>query len=165
MRLRGIVWVGMACTLAGACTSPKNEGDLEVSLEPPVVAKKPKQLEMHGDVRTDDYFWLRERDNPAVIAYLDAENAYTEAMMAHTAELQETLYQEIVGRIKQDDDSVPYKDGDFFYYYRYEEGDEYPIYCRKKRSLEAPEEILLDANREAEGHEFFTMWGYEVSPV
>ena len=133
-------------------------------MNPPIAAKQAHELEAHGDVRTDDYYWLRERDNPEVMAYLEAENDYTEAAMAHTAELQDKIYDEIVGRIQQDDDSVPYfKDG-YYYYHRYEEGDEYPIYCRKKGSLESEEEILINANELAEGHEFFTMWGVEVSP-
>ncbi len=135
-----------------------------MSMNPPIAAKQAHELEAHGDVRTDDYYWLRERDNPEVMAYLEAENDYTEAAMAHTAELQDKIYDEIVGRIQQDDDSVPYfKDG-YYYYHRYEEGDEYPIYCRKKGSLESEEEILINANELAEGHEFFTMWGVEVSP-
>jgi len=98
------------------------------------------------------------------IAYLEAENEYTQAVMAHTEGLQEGLYREIVGRIKQDDDSVPYKKGKYFYYGRFEEGGDYPIYCRKKGSLDADEEVMIDANKLAEGHEFFSMWGVEVSP-
>ena len=133
-------------------------------MEPPVATATPQELEIHGDVRVDNYYWLKDRENPAVIAYLEAENEYTEAVMAHTKGLQEDLYQEIVGRIKQDDDSVPYKKGECFYYERYEEGDNYPIYCRKKGSLDADEEIVIDANKLAEGHEFFSMWGLEVSP-
>ena len=154
----------ICCALALGCSTPKGQGEPDVSLEPPAAAKHLKELEAHGDVRVDEYYWLRERDNPEVLAYLEAENQYTEAIMAHTAELQDRLHEEIVGRIKQDDDSVPYKKNDYFYYYRYREGDEYPLYCRKKGSLDAAEEIMIDANEEAEGHEFFTMWGVEVSP-
>jgi oligopeptidase B len=153
------------CVLALACSSP--EAPMKrtaVTTDPPRAAQRPVELEAHGDVRVDDYYWLRERDNPEVIAYLEAENDYTEAVMAGAADLQEKLYEEIVGRIKQDDDSVPYKKGDYFYYHRYEEGDEYPIYCRKRGSLQGDEEIMLDANRLAEGQEFFTMWGFKVSP-
>ena len=135
-----------------------------MSPEPPIAAKQAKELEAHGDIRVDNYYWLRERENPEVMAYLEAENTYTEAVMAHAADFQDQIYDEIVGRIQQDDDSVPYKKGDYFYYYRYEEGDEYSIHCRKKGSLDAPEEIMLNANELAEGHEFFTMWGVEVSP-
>ncbi len=147
-----------------ACSTPGDQGDSDVSPQPPIAAKQAQELEAHGDVRVDEYYWLRERDNPEVISYLEAENDYTEAAMAHTAELQDRLYEEIVGRIKQDDDSVPYKKDDYFYYSRYREGDEYPLFCRKKGSLEAVEEIMIDANKAAAGHEFFTMWGVEVSP-
>jgi oligopeptidase B len=153
------------CALALACSTPEApEKRHAVSVDPPRAAKRPIELELHGDVRVDNYYWLRERDNPEVIAYLEAENDYTEAVMAGAADLQEKLYEEIVGRIKQDDDSVPYKKGDSFYYHRYEEGDEYPIYCRKRESLQGDEEIMLDASQLAEGHEFFTMWGFKVSP-
>lgn len=131
--------------------------------DPPVAKIDPTSLEIHGDVRTDDYFWLRERDNPEVIEYLEAENAYTEAAMAPTQELQDALFEEIVGRIKQDDSSVPYKDGRYWYYTRYEEGNEYPIFCRKSGSLDAREEIMLNANELAEGHEFFSVRGTSVS--
>jgi len=87
-------------------------------MQPPVATVTPHQLEIHGDVRVDDYYWLRDREDPAVIAYLEAENEYTHAVLAHTEGLQESLYQEIVGRIKQDDDSVPYKKEKYFYYRR-----------------------------------------------
>jgi oligopeptidase B len=111
----------------------------------------------------DDYYWLSERDNPEVLEYLGAENAYTEAVMAHTTELQETLFQEIKGRIKQTDMSVPFKIDDYFYYTRFEEGKEYPIHCRKKGSLDATEELLLDVNVMAQGHEFFAVARHRVS--
>ena len=130
---------------------------------PPMATIMPVELEKHGHVRVDNYFWLKERDNPEVIAYLEAENAYTEAAMAHTADLREALFEEIKGRIKQDDASVPYKRGDFFYYRRYEEGKEYPIYCRKKGSLDGAEQILLDVNELAEGHAFFAVGSVQVS--
>ena len=131
--------------------------------DPPMAKVVPVELEKHGDVRTDPYFWLKERENPEVIAYLEAENAYTESVMAHTKDLQEALFEEITGRIKQDDASVPYKQDGYWYYRRYEEGKEYPIYCRKKESLEADEEVMLDANVLAEGHEFFSIQGTQVS--
>jgi len=131
--------------------------------DPPVAKIDPTSLEMHGDVRTDDYFWIRERENQEVIDYLEAENAYTDAAMAPTQELQDALFEEIVGRIKQDDSSVPYKDGKYWYYTRYEEGSEYPIFCRKAGSLDAREEIMLNANELAEGHEFFSVRGTSVS--
>lgn len=130
----------------------------------PVAKIEPKELEIHGDVRVDDYYWLRERENQEVITYLEAENAYTEAVMAHTEGLQERLYDEIVGRIKENDESVPYYKKGYWYYVRYEEGGDYPIYCRKKGSMEAEEEVMLDGNQLAEGHEFFRLTGLRVSP-
>ncbi|MEX2125449.1 MAG: S9 family peptidase [Woeseia sp.] len=134
------------------------------NIEPPMPEKIPEKLEIHGDVRIDNYFWLNERDNPAVIAYLDEENAYVDKVMAPYEGLQNTLFDEMKARIKQDDQSVPYKDGDYYYYYRYEEGREYPIYCRRKGSLDAAEEILLDVNVGAEGEEFYSVRGFAVSP-
>jgi oligopeptidase B len=132
--------------------------------EPPMLEKIPEKLEIHGDVRIDNYFWLNERDNPDVIAYLGAENAYADKVMAPYAGLQNTLFEEMKARIKQEDKSVPYKDGEYYYYYRYEEGREYPIYCRRKGSLDAEEEILLDVNIGAEGQEFYSVRGFSVSP-
>jgi oligopeptidase B len=133
------------------------------SLTPPMARVIPQQLEKHGDVRVDDYYWLRERDNPEVMAYLEAENAYTEAMMAHTAALQRKLFEEIKGRIKQTDLSVPFKRDGYFYYTKTEEGKEYPIYARKWGSLDAEEEILIDVNEVAEGHGFTSVPWPEVS--
>src|ERR1700747_1037521 len=128
-----------------------------------MVKKIPTQLEKHGCVRLDDYYWLRERDNPEVIAYLNAENEYAEKQMAHTKAFEEKLFEEIKGRFKQTDMSVPYKRDDYFYYTRYEEGKEYPIYARKRGSLEQTEEIMLDVNVLAQGHEFFSVGGSAVS--
>ncbi len=101
-------------------------------LQPPVAARKPKQITLHGETRTDNYFWMREKSDPAVAAYLEAENRYAKAILLPTEKLQEKLYNEMLGRIKQTDLSVPYKEGDYFYYSRTEEGKQYPIHCRKK---------------------------------
>lgn len=130
---------------------------------PPKAAVKPVKLEKHGDVREDNYFWLRERENPEVIAYLNAENAYTDTMMMHTKGFQKDLFEEIKGRIKQTDLSVPYKRDDYYYYTRVVEGKEYPIYCRKKGSLDAPEEIMIDVNAMAEGHKYSSVGGIDIS--
>jgi oligopeptidase B len=113
------------------------------------------RLEKHGHIRVDDYYWLRERDNPDVIRYLNEENQYAAKEMEHTRAFEEKLLEEIIGRIKQTDMSVPYKRDDYYYYTRYEPGKEYPIYARKRGSLEEGEEIMLDANVLAAGHEFF----------
>ncbi|MDF1574898.1 MAG: S9 family peptidase [Bacteroidales bacterium] len=133
-------------------------------MEAPVAAKKPRELTIHGHTRIDNYYWLRERENPEVIAYLEEENAYREELMKGTAQFQKDLFDEIVGRIKQDDESVPYKENGYFYYTRYEEGREYPIFCRKKESLEADEEILANVNEMAEGHSYYQVGGLSVSP-
>ena len=111
-----------------------------------MVKKIPTQLETHGQVRVDDYYWLRERDNPEVIRYLNDENAFAAKAMAHTREFEKKLFEEIKGRIKQTDLSVPYQRDDYFYYTRFEEGKEYPIYCRKPVALDAPEQVMLDGN-------------------
>lgn len=138
----------MFISLAGCSGTP----DLP---DPPVAKIEAEVFEEFGHTRVDDYYWLNQREDPEVIAYLEAENAYTEAATAHTAELRETLFEEITGRIKEDDNSVPYLHDGRWYYRRYEEGREYALYCRRTGSLEAPEEILLDANERAEGHEFY----------
>ena len=137
--------------------------EMQPEIHPPVAKVIPERLEKHGDMRTDNYFWLRERENQEVIDYLEAENAYTDALMAHTEELQEKIYEEIVGRIKETDISVPVKRDGFFYYSREEEGKQYAIFCRKKDSLEAKEEIILDVNRLAEGHDFCAVGSREIS--
>lgn len=135
-----------------------------IDMKPPIAEKKPKELTIHGHTRIDNYFWLNQRDDSSVINYLKAENAYTDAMMQDTKEFQDAIYNEIISRIKQTDESVPYLDNGFYYYTRFEEGKEYPIYCRKKGNLEAIEEILLNVNEMAEGHEYYQVAGISVSP-
>ncbi len=130
---------------------------------PPVAARHPKVDEFHGDRRIDDYFWLREKENPAVAAYLEAENAYTATVMDPTGALQDALYREMLGHIKETDLSVPYRDGAYLYYARTEEGKQYPQFCRKRESLDAPEEVTLDLNVLAEGQAFMALGAYAVS--
>jgi oligopeptidase B len=132
---------------------------------PPGAKSVPKEITLHGDARVDNYFWLRDRaDDPDVIPYLEAENRYTEEVMAPTKPLQETLYQEILGRIQETDITVPVKRDDFFYYTRTEEGKAYSIQCRKHGGLDASEEILLDSNALAEGQKYFRLGNFAVSP-
>lgn len=131
--------------------------------DPPMAKKQPVDLTTHGITRSDPYYWLREREDPEVIAYLNAENAFTAEQMAHLQGLEGHLFEEMVGRIKQDDSSVPYRDNGYWYYTRYEEGQEYPIYARKKGSLDAEEQILLNVNELAEGHGFYQVMGLSVS--
>ncbi|MGQ0814912.1 MAG: S9 family peptidase, partial [Gemmatimonadota bacterium] len=119
---------------------------------------------LHGDLRVDNYFWLRDRKNPEVISYLEAENAFTEAAMADTKPLQEKLYNEMLGRIKQTDLSVPDRIGEYYYYTRTVEGQQYSIFARKKGSLDASEEVLLDRNELAKGKRYFTTGNVQVSP-
>jgi oligopeptidase B len=130
----------------------------------PVAEKKPFELELHGDLRIDDYYWLRERTNPEVLAYLEAENAYAAAVMAKSQTLREELFNELKSRIQPDESTVPALDNGYYYYKRFEDGLEYPIHCRKKGSPDAPEEVMLDVNRVAEGHDFTSVYGFQVSP-
>jgi oligopeptidase B len=132
--------------------------------QPPLAERIKKELTIHGHTRVDPYYWLNERANPKVIDYLKAENAYTDAVMKPTLQLQEKLYLEMVGRKKQNDISVPYADNGYWYYTRYVEGKNYPLYCRKKNSLQGREEIMLDGNRMAEGKAYFAIGAVEVSP-
>ncbi len=131
---------------------------------PPVAKKVPHETTIHNDKRADDYFWLKDKKNPEVIKYLEAENAYTATVMKPTTALQEKLYKEMVGRIKQTDLSVPTRDRGYFYYSRTVEGKQYPIVCRKKGSLDAAEEVMLDGNELAKGEKFFSIGSTEVSP-
>src|SRR5262245_11764351 len=128
-----------------------------------MVKKIPTKLETHSHVRVDDYYWLRERDNPEVIQYLNDENERAGREMDHARGFEESLFEEIKGRFKQTDMSVPYRLEDYFYYTRYEEGKEYPIRARKRGSLQAPEEIMLDGNDLARGHAFFSLGATTVS--
>jgi oligopeptidase B len=131
--------------------------------KPPETKIVPHPTNINGHTLKDDYFWLRDKQNPDVIKHLEAENAYTDAMMAPTKPLQDTLYNEMLGRIKQTDLSVPSRNGAYYYYSRTEEGKQYPYMCRKKGSLDAPEELVLDLNKMAEGHTFMGLGAYDVS--
>ncbi len=134
-----------------------------MTVQPPLAEKKPKELTNLGHTRTDDYYWLNERENPQVIAYLTAENEYKDAVMANLKDTQEELFQEMKGRIKEQDESVPYFENGYWYYTRYEEGQEYPIYCRKKGSLEAGEMVMLNVNDLAKDYEYYKAAGLKVS--
>ena len=125
--------------------------------QPPMAEKKTKTTNIHGDTMVDDYFWLREKTNPSVQAYLKSEDDYAMSAMKHTAGLQEKLYNEMLSHIKQTDENVPYRSGTYFYYSRTEQGKQYPIFCRKKGSKEAAEEIILDVNELAKGQKFMSV--------
>ncbi|MBT8077726.1 MAG: S9 family peptidase [Gammaproteobacteria bacterium] len=130
----------------------------------PMPKKIPTKLEIHGDTRVDNYFWLNDRDDPAVIGYLEKENTHTDEVMAPLSGLQQQLFREMKSRIKEDEESAPYKRGDYYYYYRFQKGNEYPIYARRKGSLDAAEQILLDVNALAGGHDYFAVRSFSVSP-
>lgn len=134
-------------------------------MKAPIAKKVPFEITTHGDTRIDNYYWLRDMDrkDPEILAYLEEENAYTKAKMAHTEALQEKLFEELKGRIKQTDESVPYLYDGYYYYTRYEEGQEYPIYCRKLGSLEAAEQIMLDVNEMAEGFSYYQVASTSIS--
>ena len=163
-------WLAMmtAATLLTSCRSaPDSSGgasapppvQIAAAVEPPEAKRIPHRLESHGTVRIDDYYWMRERSDPAVIAHLEAENAYTAAKLRHTEPLQKQIFDEIVARIPQSDQSVPVREAGFFWYQRFEPGREYPIYARRKGSLQSPEEILLDVNELAKGHAYYSVPG------
>jgi len=152
-------------------TSNNNPGNLAPSVfqseafTAPHPEQKPKELvSASGDKRIDEYYWLKERDNPAVKTYLEAENRYADSVLAPVAGLRDQLFDEMKARIKEDDSSVPYQKNGYWYYNRFETGKEYPIFCRKKGSLEAPEELMIDVNEMAKGHEFCQMGAMTVSP-
>lgn len=131
---------------------------------PPAAKQQAKELEKHGDVRVDNYYWLREREDPEVVSYLEAENTYRDAVLSNTEAVQTEIYDEIVARIKQEDSSAPYMRNGYYYYTRYEEGKEYPVFCRRKGDMNAEEEIMLNVNELAEGHDFCQVSGLSVSP-
>jgi oligopeptidase B len=130
---------------------------------PPVAKKVPRTSEVHGVKLSDDYFWMRDKKNPEVISYLEAENAYTDAMMKGTAELQGRLYREMLARIKETDTNVPWPLGGYLYYTRTEQGKQYPVYARRRGTMDAPEQVLLDLNEMAKGHTFMSVGEFDVT--
>lgn len=159
--LQSILCTAVCASFYLSC-SAKQSALLKIS--PPVANVLSKSSVYHGETLVDNYGWLREKENPEVIAYLKAENEYAERMMKHTEKLQEKLYREMLSRIKETDLSVPEKINDYYYYSRSEAGKQYSIHCRKKDNLNAPEEILLDENQLAAGQGYFDLGAYETSP-
>jgi len=131
--------------------------------QPPKALKKPITLEMHNDSRVDNYYWMNHRENPEVIDYLKAENTYCDDMTQHTKAFASDLFEEMKARIKEDDESVPYKFNGYWYITKYNKGKDYPIYLRKKEHLDAPEELLFDCNEMAKGHSYFKLVGMSIS--
>lgn len=161
--MKNIIYVSFVC-LIFAISYPQTKNLSMATPTAPIAKINPKLLEKHGDKRTDNYFWLNDRENPEVIDYLNQENAYYNSMTASTKPFQETLFEEMKGRIKEDDSSVPYFYNGYYYITRFEKDKGYPIYSRKKGSLTAKEEILFDCNEMAEGHSFFQLGGLSISP-
>src|SRR6202008_33660 len=146
---------GVVCLLAMSLTTPLASSLASDNAPTPPVAPLIEHREVrHGETVIDNYFWLREKSNPAVTKYLEAENAYTAALTKDLQPFADKLYDEMLGRIKQTDLSVPVRRGEYLYYSRTEEGKQYPIQCRRKGSMEAPEEILLDLNELGKGQKF-----------
>ncbi|MEP2935567.1 MAG: S9 family peptidase [Gilvibacter sp.] len=152
-----------SCLVLASCNQDKTQTE-SMNMTPPKADKKPKNLEIHGDVRVDNYYWLNDREDEEVIDYLERENDYYQKMTAHTKDFQEQLFEEMKARIKEDDSSVPYFYNGYYYITRYETGKDYPIYTRKKESLEAAEEILFDVNDMAKDYAYYNLNGINVSP-
>ena len=150
-----------ACTVSISVTAQSNGGSS--APKPPMAEKKTKTTNIHGETLVDDYFWLREKTSPEVLAHLKAEDAYADSLMKPTQALQDKLYNEMLSHIKQTDTNVPYRWGDYFYYSRTVEGQQYPIFCRKRGSTEAPEEIILDQNELAKGQKFMSVSAFVPS--
>lgn len=148
-------------TFAASCQNIKEK---PMSAQHPVAKKIPTKLEKHGDVRIDDYYWMNDRENQDVLDHLNAENEYYAKMTSHTKKFQEELFQEMKSRIKEDDSSVPYKYNGYWYITKYETGQEYPIYSRKKESLEADDELMFNCNELAKDHEYYNLRGISISP-
>jgi oligopeptidase B len=160
MITRRMTFLLLAIAMMWACIDQSRKSESN----PPIAEKIEQQLIMHGDTRIDFYYWMRDRENPDVIAYLNAENAYLEAKMSHTKDLQEKIFQEMVGRIKQDESSAPFFDDGYYYYSRFEEGGEYPLFCRREGTMDATEEIILNVPNLAENHSYYRVGTYAVSP-
>ncbi|WP_405198597.1 S9 family peptidase [Christiangramia sp. LLG6405-1] len=144
--------------------SAQKNNDLEKNLQAPIAKKIEKKLEKHGDVRIDNYFWMNQREDQEVLDYLNAENAYNDQMTAHTKDFQEKLFLEMKGRIKEDDESVPYMLNGYWYITRFEKGYDYPVYSRKKETLEADEEVMFNVNEMAKDFDYYSLGGLNVSP-
>ena len=160
--VKGLILLFSLLTIACKNTPPEMKPD--ASLTPPLADQKPYQHKMHDDIRMDEFYWLKERENPEVIDYLERENDYYQKSTQQLVPLQDKLFKEMKGRIKEEDNSVPYFYNDYWYITRYEKGQDYPIYIRKKDSLTAPEEILFDCNEMAKGQDYFRLVGINISP-
>ncbi|WP_396162284.1 S9 family peptidase [Flavobacterium sp.] len=161
--MKKLTYFLLGCVIFAPIQSQNKTNKMSDKLQPPVAKIIPKTLEKHGDKRIDNYYWLNERENPEVIDYLNKENEYYQKSTAQTKPLQDDLFTEMKSRIKEDDSSVPYFYNGYYYITRYETGKDYPIYSRKKGTLEAQEEILFDCNEMAKGHSYFSLGGLNIS--
>jgi oligopeptidase B len=161
--MKKIAYFLFGCVIFAPVYSQIKTNTMSDKIQPPVAKIVPKTLEKHGDKRIDNYYWLNERENPEVIDYLNKENEYYQKSTAHTKPLQDDLFLEMKSRIKEDDSSVPYLYNGYYYITRYETGKDYPIYSRKKGSLEAKEEIMFDCNEMAKGQSYFNLSGISIS--
>ncbi|MCW8982308.1 MAG: S9 family peptidase, partial [Altibacter sp.] len=158
-----IAMCAVTLTFAASCSN-KESSEKTMDSTPPTAEKIAKNLEKHGDVRIDNYYWLNQKDDAEVIDYLERENDYYEKMTSHTKKLKEDLFEEMKSRIKEDDASVPYFYNGYYYITKFETGKDYPVYTRKKGSLDAEEEIMFNVNEMAKGHSFYDLRGINVSP-
>jgi oligopeptidase B len=156
--------LGLSCLASLAVLTAQGQAAPSSAMStPPIATVKAKALTSPNGTRTDNYYWLNERESPQVLDYLKKENAYFDQQMTSVKPLEDKLFEEMKGRIKEQDASVPYRDHGYYYYTRYETGGEYPLYCRKEGSLTAPEEIMLNGNEMGQGKAYFAIGGYEVS--
>ena len=158
------ILLSLAALLIFSCNNKPSNKLMSDLNQPPLANKIPKELKIHGDVRVDEFHWLNDRENPEVIDYLNKENDYYKQETKHTKNFQEDLFEEMKSRIKKDDSSVPYKYNGYWYITKYEKGKDYPIYTRKKESLDSKEELLFDCNIMAKGHSYFRLVGLNISP-
>ncbi len=161
--MKNLIAISIVSTIFAASCNTKETSKPTMDITPPKADKIAKHLEIHNDVRVDDYYWLNQKDEPEVIDYLERENDYYNKMTAHTKEFKEDLFEEMKSRIKEDDESVPYFYNGYYYITRFETGKDYPIYTRKKNSLDAEEEVLFNVNEMAEGHSFYNLRGINIS--
>lgn len=162
MKLSPIILI-LSLIITASCKNSETS-DESMQIQPPSAEQKEKHLEIHGDIRMDPYYWLNDRENEEVIDYLERENDYYEKMTAHTKNFKAALFEEMKGRIKEEDASVPYFYNGYYYITRFEKGKDYPIHARKKGSLDAEEEVMFDVNKMAEGYAYYNLKGLNVSP-
>ncbi|MEM7087683.1 MAG: S9 family peptidase [Bacteroidota bacterium] len=162
--MKNFIYVSVLTLIFATSCDTKETSEKPMNITAPTADKIAKNLEMHGDVRVDNYYWLNDKENEEVIDYLERENDYYAKMTAHTKDFQTDLFEEMKSRIKEDDASVPYFFNGYYYITRYETGKDYPIFSRKKDSLEAEEEVMFDVNTMAEGYSYYNLRGLNVSP-